>query len=56
MDKDLLGLVLLFGGAAAMIIAAPPLAFLAGLALIYRKELAEFVRELRQLNINSKDD
>ena len=47
MDKDTLGLALLIGGAIALIIVAPPVAFIMGLALLYSDELRQYIKELK---------
>lgn len=56
MNKDSLGLALLIGGAIALIIAAPPVAFLMGLALLYSDELRAYVKELHNEHSNRSAD
>ena len=53
MDKDTLGLALLIGGAIALIIVAPPVAFIMGLALLYSDELRGYLKELKDEHRNS---
>ena len=56
MDKDTLGIALLIGGAVALIIATPPVAFILGLALLYSDELREYIKEWRDEHNNRSGD